>query len=53
MPSGDYTTVAGLILDQLGHLPETGEAVELAGWRFVVVEVDRRAITRARLEPLG
>jgi putative hemolysin len=52
VPPGEYATVAGLILEHLGHLPRGGEAVELPGWRFVVVEVDRRAILRVRLEHL-
>jgi putative hemolysin len=51
LPEGPYATIAGLILDRLGHLPDKGEAVEVDGWRLEVLDVDRRAITRVRLDP--
>jgi putative hemolysin len=54
LPSGDYTTIAGLVLHQLGHVPRAaGETVELAGWRIEVVAVFRRAITAVHLTPLS
>ncbi|HSK91240.1 MAG TPA: hemolysin family protein [Euzebyales bacterium] len=48
-PTGDYTTVAGLILDELGRIPRPGEHVDIAGWRFEVVDATDRAIRRVRL----
>src|SRR5215208_7134805 len=45
LPEGPYTTVAGLVLDRLGRLPEKGETVEVDGWRLEVLGVERRAIT--------
>jgi putative hemolysin len=51
LPEGAYATLAGLILDRLGHLPDKGEAVEVDGWRLEVLAVERRAITRVRLVP--
>ncbi len=49
-PDGDYTTVAGLVLTLLGHVPTApGESVETGGWRFQVVAVERHAITQVRL----
>jgi putative hemolysin len=49
---GDYTTVAGLVLARLGHIPTApGETVALAGFTAEVVEVTGRAITRIRLRP--
>ncbi|HSL59175.1 MAG TPA: hemolysin family protein [Acidimicrobiales bacterium] len=43
---GDYTTVAGLVLEHLGHLPNApGERVEVDGWRFEVTGLGRRAIS--------
>jgi putative hemolysin len=44
-----YSTVAGLVLEQLGHLPRPGEVTEVDGWRIEVLAVDRRAIRRVRL----
>ncbi|WP_432120126.1 hemolysin family protein [Streptomyces sp. bgisy032] len=47
---GPYTTVAGLVLAQLGHLPgQPGDSVRLADWTFQVAEVHRHAITAVRL----
>ena len=42
----DYETVAGYVLDQLHHLPVTGETVEAQGWRFEVVDLDGRRIDK-------
>ena len=41
LPEGEYTTVGGFILAQLGDLPDEGVEV-VWGDRFVVSEVDRR-----------
>jgi putative hemolysin len=51
LPEGPYTTVAGLVLARLGHLPAAGEQVEVGGWQLEVLEVDRNAIQRLRLRP--
>jgi putative hemolysin len=49
---GDYTTVAGLVLARLGHIPTVpGETVRLPGFTAEVVEVTGRAITKVRLHP--
>jgi putative hemolysin len=53
--SRDYETVAGLVIGQLQHLPETGETVETLGWRFEVVDLDGRRIDKVlarRVQPL-
>jgi putative hemolysin len=51
--AGDYTTVAGLVLARLGHIPTTpGEDVTIDGHTLKVVEITGRAITRLRLRPL-
>jgi magnesium and cobalt exporter, CNNM family len=42
----DYETVAGLIIGELQHLPNTGEAVHTLGWRFEVVDLDGRRIDK-------
>ncbi|WFE35064.1 hemolysin family protein [Micromonospora sp. WMMD975] len=49
-PAGDYTTVAGLVLICLGHIPTVaGEQVTVDGWELTVVEVDQRAITEVHI----
>lgn len=52
LPEGDYTTLAGLILDHLGHLPrDPGERVEVSDRVIEVLEVDGRLISLARIRP--
>jgi CBS domain containing-hemolysin-like protein len=49
MPEGDYETVAGLVLERLGRIPDVGDEVELDGWRLTVMRMDRRRIADIRL----
>ncbi|MGH3785538.1 MAG: hemolysin family protein [Pseudonocardiaceae bacterium] len=49
MPEGDYETVAGLVLDRLGRIPDVGDEVELDGWRLTVKRMDRRRIADLEL----
>jgi len=53
LPEGDYATVAGLILERLGRIPAEGDAVDIDRWRLEVLVMDRNAIGRVRLLPLG
>jgi putative hemolysin len=49
---GEYTTIAGMVLAALGHIPTApGEVVTLPEFTAEVVEVTGRAITRVRLRP--
>jgi putative hemolysin len=53
LTDGDYTTVAGLVLSRLGHIPTTpGEVVEIDGHTAEVTEITGRAITQIRLRSL-
>jgi CBS domain containing-hemolysin-like protein len=49
LPDGPYETLAGFIMARLGHIPVEGETVEEHGWRFSVVEVQRRRIEEVRV----
>ncbi len=52
IPEGEYTTVAGAVLDRLGHIPdEPGETVQLGDWQAQVLSVEAHAITAVRLTP--
>lgn len=52
LPEGPYSTVAGLVLHQLGFIPEhPGDVVRLHGWELEVMAVAGRAITEVRLRP--
>ncbi|MEU5791904.1 hemolysin family protein [Micromonospora purpureochromogenes] len=49
-PAGDYTTVAGMVLACLGHIPTVaGESVTIDAWELEVSAIDHRAITQVRL----
>jgi putative hemolysin len=41
-----YNTLAGLILAVSGRLPHVGEACNVVGWRFEVVDLDGRRIDK-------
>lgn len=43
---GDFETLAGFVLAELGHLPEPGESVEWRGWRFEVTELHGHRIDK-------
>ncbi|HTG15211.1 MAG TPA: hemolysin family protein [Blastocatellia bacterium] len=45
----DFTTVAGLIINELGHVPAAGAKLEFKGLRFEVVEADSKHVNRVRL----
>jgi putative hemolysin len=50
LPEGEYTTVAGMVLDVLGRIPQApGDNVVVDGWEITVLAVADRAITRVRL----
>jgi CBS domain containing-hemolysin-like protein len=48
-PDGPYETLAGLVAQRLGRIPEQGDVVELDGWRIEVTEAVGRRAARARL----
>jgi CBS domain containing-hemolysin-like protein len=50
LAADDFTTVAGLVINQLGHLPEVGELFEFRGLRFEVMEANERQVSRLRIE---
>jgi putative hemolysin len=54
LPEGEYETVAGLMLDRLGHIPGPGEQVTVNGYRLTVDEVRGvkiESVLITRLEP--
>jgi putative hemolysin len=49
-PDGGYTTVAGLLLASLGHIPSrAGESISIDGWALTVAAVDHHAISAVRM----
>jgi len=47
--SGDYSTVSGLVLAKLGHMPAVHETVEADGATFEILEANRRTVLKVRL----
>jgi CBS domain containing-hemolysin-like protein len=45
----DYSTVAGLVMSQLGHVPAAGEKVESHGLTFEVLEANQRTVLKVRM----
>jgi CBS domain containing-hemolysin-like protein len=50
LPEGEYETIAGFVLDQLGHIPEPGERVPVDGWELTVTRVEGVRITELALQ---
>jgi CBS domain containing-hemolysin-like protein len=49
VPDGPYETLAGLVAQLLGRIPERGDAVEVGGWRVEVTDAQGHRAARARL----
>ena len=45
-----YETLAGFVLSHLGFLPRGGESFEAHGYRFTIVEMDRKRISRVKIK---
>ncbi|CCE06864.1 conserved membrane hypothetical protein [Bradyrhizobium sp. STM 3843] len=45
-PHRFYHTVAGLVLQHFGSVPEVGQSFDLNGWRFEIVDLDGRRIDK-------
>ncbi|MBM4395945.1 MAG: HlyC/CorC family transporter [Deltaproteobacteria bacterium] len=50
-PEGPYQTLAGFVLDLLGHVPAAGERVEWHGWTFEVADMDGHRIDKLLVAP--
>src|SRR6185436_2939552 len=48
---GGFHTIAGIIISQLGHLPEVEEHFDYEGWRFEIVDLDGRRIDKVLAIP--
>jgi putative hemolysin len=53
LPTSDMHTIGGLLTSHLHHLPEAGESIVLAGYRFDVEEVDERSVRKVRVTLAG
>ena len=48
---GSYHTLGGLLLALLRRLPREGDRIVFGGWRFEVVAMEGRRVSRVRAEP--
>ena len=51
-PEGEYVTLAGFILHQIGEIPKEGESVSFGEWSFRVQSLDRLRISQVVVEHL-
>src|ERR1700678_896267 len=47
-----YETIGGFVLNRLGFIPRGGESFEADGFRFTVMEMDHRRVSRGKMKPL-
>src|ERR1700734_3127924 len=47
-----YETIGGFVLNRLGFIPRGGESFEADGFRFTVMEMEHRRVSRVKLKPL-
>jgi putative hemolysin len=45
----DYRTLGGFVVTQFGRIPDANDKFEWQGWRFEVVDMDRRRVDKVRV----
>ncbi len=49
----EYDTMGGFIMAELGRIPRIGDVLHWQGYRFEVVDMDRRRVDRILIAPTG
>lgn len=49
LPEGEYETLGGLAMAQLGRIPSVGDSFVVAGWDVEVAEMDGRRVAMVRM----
>jgi len=52
VPEGEFETIAGFMLAELGRVPKGGEVVLAGGHRFTIVDVEKNRIAKVKVEKL-
>lgn len=52
LPAGEYTTLAGFLLEQAGEVPEIGEMIQAAGYRFHIKDSSPQAIQQVQIQEI-
>ena len=50
LPIGDYDTLAGFVLEQLGDIPDVGDSFEYSHFTFTVTEMDENKIEKIEVK---
>ena len=50
LPATEFHTAGGFVEARLRHIPQVGESVLHAGWRFTVTEANERAVLKLKVE---
>ena len=53
LPSGDFDTLAGFVLDRLGHIPHEGETLEYDNLKIEVIEMRALKIETVKVTRLN
>jgi putative hemolysin len=48
-----YETIGGFVLNRLGFIPRGGESFEADGFRFTVMEMEHRRVSRVKIKSLS
>jgi putative hemolysin len=43
---GDFQTLGGFLMTRLGHVPAVADRVDIGGWRFEIMDMDRRRVDK-------
>ena len=49
--SSSYVTLAGLVLERLGHIPVPGQSLRVEPYRLTVLALEGRRVARVLVEP--
>jgi putative hemolysin len=50
---GGFQTLGGFLMARLGRVPAVADHVEFGGWRFEVVDMDRRRVDKVMVMRAG
>ncbi len=53
LPEDNVDTLAGLVIDTLGHLPKKGETIRIDSMNITVLTVEHNRLSRLKLEKMG
>jgi putative hemolysin len=53
LSDAEYSTVAGLVLQRMGRIPQISESISYGGYRFEVVDLDSRRIDKILITRLA